>query len=135
MLEQHLPLARRRRVQLGRQGHLQARQIEGESDRLADPATGGVLKEQLHLGRIGGYHAQPMPERDGQVFMDERQQTGVEDIEGQMGEVLPRFGKGLGTGLAKKALSSFWTLALKPDSIATTRTGKVKTCWRRNLLG
>jgi len=25
---------------------------------------------------------------------------------------------------AKKALSSFWTLALKPDSMATTRTEK-----------
>ncbi len=37
--------------------------------------------------------------------------------------------------MREKALSSFWTLALKPDSIATIRTGKVSTRWRRKALG
>jgi hypothetical protein len=102
MLEQHLPLARRRRVQPGCQGHLQAWQIQGEGDGLSDPATGGVLQEQLQLGRIGGHHAQAVPERDGQAFLDERQQACVEGVKGQVGEVLARLGEGLGADLANQ---------------------------------
>jgi hypothetical protein len=102
MLEQHLPLARRRRVKLRRQRHLQARQIKGESDGFSDLVAAGVLKEQLQPGRIGGHHAQPMPEGDGQAFMDKRQQTRVEGGEGQVGEVFPRLGKCLGADLPKK---------------------------------
>jgi hypothetical protein len=102
MLEQHLPLAGRRRVQLRRQGHFQARQIQREGDGFSDPATGGILKEQLQLGRIGGHHAQALPERDGQAFMDECQQTRVERGEGQVGKVLSCLGKGLSADLPKQ---------------------------------
>ena len=62
-----------------------------------------------------------------------------------MGEILARLGEGLRTGQSKQiglvyqmrenALSSFWTLALKPDSIATISTGKVSKRWRRKALG
>ena len=89
-----------------------------ESSARTQTRRGEILKEQLQLGRIGGDHTQAMPERNGQAFCNERQQTRVERGENQVGKALSRLGKNLSADLPKQvclmltALKSRRNLAL-----------------------
>jgi hypothetical protein len=61
VFEQHLPLVAAGIVELPSQGQFQPGQVQHEGDGFADLACGGVLEEQLQLGRIGGDDAKPNP--------------------------------------------------------------------------
>lgn len=95
MLEQHLPLADTGRVPFRRQGHLDAKQIEGERDGFTHLATGRILKKQAQFRGIGGHYAQAVPARHRDVAVNQGQQVRIQAREGGVREVLAGLREGL----------------------------------------
>ena len=99
MLEQHLPLPDRGRIEFEVQRQFQTGQVEQKRDRLPDLPAGGILAEQAEFRRIGGHHPETLPARDGEVLFHEADERRVEAPEHRGREALASFGKGLGRDL------------------------------------
>ncbi len=97
MLEQHLPLGILGRIQLERQRHLQAGQIQGKGRHVAHRPASGILQEHAHLGAIGGHHAQTVPARHRQVLANQLDKLAIQLGKRQMRKLMARLGKGLRT--------------------------------------
>ena len=93
MIEQHLSFAHAGRIQLGRQGQLQAGQVERKGDGLAHAAASGILKEKTQFRGIGRHDAQAVPAGHVPMAVHQGEQTGIEASEGGMGEIPTGFGK------------------------------------------
>lgn len=95
VFEQHLPFSHGRRIELKRQAHFQARQVEGESDGLPNLSLGGVTKEQAQFRGVACDDTETVPAGDRETRLDQLQKTLVQKRENDEGKLPAGFGNGL----------------------------------------